>query len=179
MAVGKGRNDCFKRPSPTHTQALSLARTQNLNPARTQAQSPAYTKTLSPAHTAPLSAPTQDRWKAVRSGDAAAVSTDDSGLLLRVIANSAARFPPAEAASLAADLLKARRPLTTCTRFLYWRPAICSDASRNLGFFECRFLLTDRVLTELRGRWPQWRAESITSYFGGTRTMHITQHPKP
>ena len=48
----------------------------------------------------------QDHWKAVRSGDASAVSTNDSTLLLRVIANSAARFPPAEAASLAADLLK-------------------------------------------------------------------------
>ena len=53
-------------------------------------------------------APAQDRWKGVRSGDAGAVSSGDSALLLRVIANSAARFPPAEAASLAADLLKVR-----------------------------------------------------------------------
>jgi len=40
------------------------------------------------------------------NGGEASASSSDGTLLLRVIANSAARFPAAQAAQLAADLLK-------------------------------------------------------------------------
>jgi len=56
----------------------------------------------------------QEHWRAAQQGgEADGAPPADSALLLRVIATSAARFPPAEAASLAKDLLKARR-LRSC-----------------------------------------------------------------
>ena len=63
----------------------------------------------------------QDRWRAAQQGsEADGAPPMDSTLLLRVIATSAARFPPAEAASLAKDLLKARLPI-----LLRPRPLAC------------------------------------------------------
>ena len=51
----------------------------------------------------------QESWNQLQqqdSGDEASASGNNGTLLLRVIANSAARFPAAQAAQLAADLLK-------------------------------------------------------------------------
>lgn len=52
----------------------------------------------------------QEAWKNLQqqSGSQAADTGGDGTLLLRVIANSAARFPVAQAAHLAADLLQVR-----------------------------------------------------------------------
>ncbi|BDA42617.1 probable condensin complex subunit 1 at C-terminar half [Coccomyxa sp. Obi] len=54
----------------------------------------------------------QDAWERVKAGGAQGGRDKDGALLLRVIAHAAGRFPPAQAAALAGDLLKAVRAFT-------------------------------------------------------------------